>query len=114
MEETPNAVKGQNGEGVFPSPVDWDHGEHDWGRKRFLRIFLSENPPLVNKIVLNVAKCCVIELLTHTHTHPFTALCPGLPGWARTRKVKPIWILLKQETVASAGPYASVHLAPER
>ena len=57
----------ENGEEVFPSPVDWDHGEHDWGRKRFLRIFLSENPPLVNKIVLNVAKCCVIELLTHTH-----------------------------------------------
>ena len=27
------------------------------------------------------------------------ALCPGPPGWAGTRKVKPIWILLKQETV---------------
>jgi len=26
-------------------------------------------------------------------------LFPGLPGWAGTRKVKPIWILLKQETV---------------
>ena len=26
-----------------------------------------------------------------------TAICPGLPGWAGTRKVKPIWILLKQE-----------------
>jgi len=25
---------------------------------------------------------------THTHTH-LTALCPGLPGWAGTRKVKP-------------------------
>ena len=24
------------------------------------------------------------------------ALCPGLPGWAGTREVKPIWILLKQ------------------
>ena len=32
---------------------------------------------------------------THTHTRS-TALCPGLPGWAGTRKVKPIWILLKQ------------------
>ena len=42
--------------------------------------------------------------LTHTHTHTcFTALCPGLPGWARTRKVKPIWILLKQETVSGSG-----------
>ena len=28
------------------------------------------------------------------------ALYPGLPGWAGTRKVKPIWILLKQETVS--------------
>ena len=32
-----------------------------------------------------------------------TALCPRLPGWAGTRKVKPIWILLKQETVSSSG-----------
>ena len=37
---------------------------------------------------------------THTHTR-LTALFPGLPGWAGTRKVKPIWILLKQETVSS-------------
>ena len=39
---------------------------------------------------------------THTHTH-LMALFPGLPGWAGTRKVKPIWILLKQETVSSSG-----------
>jgi len=31
------------------------------------------------------------------------ALCPGLQGWASTRKVKPIWILLKQETVSGSG-----------
>ena len=37
----------------------------------------------------------------HTRTHArLTALCPGLPRWAGTRKVKPIWILLKQETVS--------------
>ena len=41
---------------------------------------------------------------THTHTHiHLTALFPGLPGWASTRKVKPIWILLKQETVSGSG-----------
>jgi len=28
---------------------------------------------------------------------------PGLSGWAGTRKVKPIWILLKQETVSGSG-----------
>jgi len=45
----------------------------------------------------------------HTHTH-LTALCPGLPGWAGTRKVKPIWILLKQETVS--GSWAICKSAP--
>jgi len=40
---------------------------------------------------------------THTHTHHLTALCPGLPGWVGTRKVKPIWILLKQEIVSGSG-----------
>ena len=39
---------------------------------------------------------------THTHTS-LTALCPGIPGWARTRKVKTIWILLKQETMSGSG-----------
>ena len=40
----------------------------------------------------------------HTHTHTrLSALCPGLPRWAGTRKVKPIWILLKQETVSGSG-----------
>ena len=36
------------------------------------------------------------------HTH-LTALFPGLPGSAGTRKAKPIWILLKQETVSGSG-----------
>ena len=39
---------------------------------------------------------------SHTHTS-LTALFPGLPGWAGTRKVKPIWILLKQETASGSG-----------
>jgi len=54
--------------------------------------------------------------ITHTHTH-LMALCPGLPGWAGTRKEKSICILLKQETVSGSGisgPYASLHLAPVR
>ena len=32
-----------------------------------------------------------------------TAPFPGLPGWAGTRKVKPIWILPKQESVSGSG-----------
>jgi len=43
---------------------------------------------------------CVIN--THTHTR-LTALCPGLTGWAGPRKVKPIWILLEQETLSGSG-----------
>ena len=39
---------------------------------------------------------------THTQTS-LTTLCPGLPGWAGTRKVKPVWILLNQETVSGSG-----------
>ena len=41
-------------------------------------------------------------LHTHTHTH-LTALFPGLPRWAGTRKEKPIWILLKHETMSGSG-----------
>ena len=45
----------------------------------------------------------IIELHSyHTHTH-LTALCPGLSRWAGTKKAKPIWILLKQETVSGSG-----------
>ena len=59
----------------------------------------------------NIYNCLVDQqsvykssLTTHTHTHTrLTALCPGLPGWAGTRKVKKIWILLKQETVSGSG-----------
>jgi len=46
----------------------------------------------------------------YTHTR-LTTLCPGLPGWASTRKVKPIWILLKQETMSGSG--IRLHLAPD-
>jgi len=38
---------------------------------------------------------------THTHTH-LTDLRPRLPRWAGIRKVKPIWILLKQKTVSGS------------
>ena len=41
-------------------------------------------------------------LSQHTHTR-LTAFFPGLPRLAGTRKVKPIWILVKQETVRGSG-----------
>jgi len=49
-----------------------------------------------------VSQICCTNLCSNTHTR-LTALCPGLPGWASTRKVKPIWILLEQETVSGSG-----------
>ena len=44
----------------------------------------------------------IFSFLSYSHTH-LTAFCPGLPGWASTRKLKPIWILLKQEIVSGSG-----------
>ena len=38
-----------------------------------------------------------------THTHPSNGPFPGLPRWAGTRKVTPIWIFVKQETVSGSG-----------
>jgi len=57
----------------------------------------------------------------HTHTQSFycsSGICPGLPGWAgtrkvKTRKVKPIWIYWSKRywvAMASAGPYVSLYL----
>ena len=37
------------------------------------------------------------------HTHPFNGPLSGTIRSAGTRKVKPIWILLKQETVSGSG-----------
>ena len=41
--------------------------------------------------------------LSSKYTHPFNGYCPGLRRWVGTRKVKPIWILLKQETASGSG-----------
>ena len=38
---------------------------------------------------------------TYYYNH-LTASVPGQPGWAGTRKVKAIWILLEQETVSGS------------
>jgi len=53
------------------------------------------------KRTLNYSSQSLTQSALHTHAH-LKALCPGLPGWAGTRKVKPIWILLKQETVSGS------------
>jgi len=56
-------------------------------------------------------------LCAHANDTHLAALCPGLPRWAGTRKVKPIWIYCSKRqwvALASAGPYANLHLAPDR
>jgi len=44
-----------------------------------------------------------LVVLSNTHTHTHTHIFLGLLGWSGTRKVKPIWILLKQDTVSGSG-----------
>ena len=59
-----------------------------------------------HRVSLTVSILHLHTRLTHTHTHTHTrlmALCLGLLGSASTRKVKPIWILVKQETVSGSG-----------
>ena len=55
---------------------------------------------------------------THAHAHTrLTALFPGLPRWASTRKINQsgfYWSKRQWVVVASAGPHASPHLAPDR
>ena len=46
--------------------------------------------------------CFSRSKLLHTFNGPFLGF-QGLPTWAVTRKVKPIWILMKQETVSGSG-----------
>jgi len=65
---------------------------------------------------MNVAQYSVYVEMAHTHTR-LTALCPGLPRWAGTRKVKTNLDFTEARewvAVASAGPYANLHIAPDR
>ena len=53
--------------------------------------------PASTASVASFVGVCSFVSKQHTHTH-LTALCPRQPRWASTRKVKLVWILLKQET----------------
>ena len=94
------------------------------------RVAVNSNSDNIKKQVKShlhqtVLMSCITAVQTHTQTQTaviiscynwlwtakvsnnnnsrLTALCPVLPRWACTRKVKPIWILLKQETVSGSG-----------
>ena len=77
---------------------------HKTGLKqnRAKNIFVNHACHLTATLQVNPTLVMCATIHTHRHTC-LTALCPGLPGWAGTRKVKPIWISLKQETVSGSG-----------
>ena len=52
------------------------------------------------RLAYGPADATTTHCLYYSH---LTASFPGLPGWAGTRKVKPIWILLEQETESGSG-----------
>ena len=56
-----------------------------------------------HKIESVTLRKCPYDYYLTTHTHPFNGPFLGLPRWAGTRKGKPIWILLKHETVTGSG-----------
>jgi len=53
--------------------------------------------------ILQIIHTHILPVFMYVITTRLTALFPGLPRWAGTRKVKPILILLKQETVSASG-----------
>ena len=108
----------------------WGHNVKGWMRDVFLHVDTTAQHSS-SRLCLVVRPCGRLKLSTpqslteirYISVRPcnrhirLTALCPELPRWAGTRKVKPIWILLKQATVSGSGiswPYASLHLVPDR
>jgi len=82
---------------ILPNSVDQlakFHGLLPWEN---CRILLPPVYELIEKFLCD--KAGHARARTHTHTH--TSI--GTTRWAGTRKVKPIWILLKQETVSGSG-----------
>ena len=55
---------------------------------------------MLSTVLLSMSLCP-----THTHTHPFNGPLSGTTQvrWYQSRKVKPVWILLKQETASGSG-----------
>ena len=86
--------------------VGWMEVTRTLSQEEHRRVCCEKIRPMTvneHRLSCSNSQSCQQDCLTlHTHTH-LTALCPGLPGWAGTRKVKPIWILLKLETVSGSG-----------
>ena len=70
-----------------------------------------------NKFLPAITDVCLFSFdKPHTHTR-LMVLFPGLPRWAGTRNVNQsgfYWSKRQWVAMVSAGPYASLHLAPDR
>jgi len=62
----------------------------------------NQQPTKHADMFLFLQDICLRQIMIIT-TPRLTAFYLGLPGWAGTRKVKPNWILLKQDTVSGSG-----------
>ena len=103
------------------NPVSWDQkGKTSWKLLCYVTILIAKLLHFLYRMwqsKMHWSHTLLTTISIYTHTPVLTAIFPGLPRWAGTRKVKPIWILLKQETVSGSGiswPYASLHLAPDK
>jgi len=82
---------------ILTSPMDCS--DDSWKDTFFRK---HEHGALWLPICGTIDKHLLTWMLQYTHTH-LTSLFLGLPRWAGTRKVKPMWILQKQETVSGSG-----------
>jgi len=68
---------------VSTDDVEWSN---NWGRQKSLVVYKEMEQEFIAANMKN-------SITNNTHTR-LTALCLGLPRYAGTRKVKPIWILV--------------------
>ena len=78
------------------------HSRFYLGLNKQYRVFHASTPNVSAGAILANPSTRADFLTIHTYIR-LMALCLGLPGGAGTRKVKPIWMSLKQETVSGSG-----------
>jgi len=95
----------------------WDHKHTGWTWDRSVITFMWISKYSIMKIGDRVFRDDEYYNYYYNYYTRLMALCPGLPGWASTRKVKPVcfyWSKRQWVAVASAGPYKNLHLTPGR
>ena len=106
-----SAVGGGGGGSVVAVFARWRwHGDvlcqvQDWGEGEPRQHWRRRQPGTARGSVAAFTQRLICRLLMENERHTrtcLTARCPGLRGWAGTSKVRPIWIILKQETVSGS------------